>query len=190
MVKHRNKRFGESNVPNDLIPDEIAIKTSHTNRQLLSKEQKCERQKNFRPCPLPVVTTSRCFCWSAQLGFSFTKHSFDNRTPAWCIVLNHCQTVYRQASILSFALAVSENREPCSHFYSFDNTSYATDKRSPVIYRFNQSTNIPAHLQAFQIDPDFNTLKIFTLTLISKIMKVFTTTTTTTSLYDTPLFYY
>ena len=28
MVKHRNKRFGESNVPNDLIPDEIAIKTS------------------------------------------------------------------------------------------------------------------------------------------------------------------
>ena len=27
-VKHRNKRFGESNVPNDLIPDEIAIKTS------------------------------------------------------------------------------------------------------------------------------------------------------------------
>ena len=26
--KHRNKRFGESNVPNDLIPDEIAIKTS------------------------------------------------------------------------------------------------------------------------------------------------------------------
>ena len=23
-----NKRFGESNVPNDLIPDEIAIKTS------------------------------------------------------------------------------------------------------------------------------------------------------------------
>ena len=28
-VKHRNKRFGESNVPNDLIPDEIAIKTSH-----------------------------------------------------------------------------------------------------------------------------------------------------------------
>ena len=28
VVKHRNKRFGESNVPNDLIPDEIAIKTS------------------------------------------------------------------------------------------------------------------------------------------------------------------
>ena len=28
MVKHRNKRFRESNVPNDLIPDEIAIKTS------------------------------------------------------------------------------------------------------------------------------------------------------------------
>ena len=27
-IKHRNKRFGESNVPNDLIPDEIAIKTS------------------------------------------------------------------------------------------------------------------------------------------------------------------
>ena len=45
-------------------------------------------------------------------------------------------------------------------------------------------------LQAFQIDPDFNTLKIFTLTLISKIMKVFTATTTTTSLYDIPLFYY
>ena len=58
-------------------------------------------------------------------------------------------------------------------------TSYATDKRSPVIYRFNQNTNISAHLQAFQIDPDFNTLKIFTLTLISKIMEVFTTTTTT-----------
>ena len=30
MVKHRNKRFGESNVPNDLIPGEIAIKTSPT----------------------------------------------------------------------------------------------------------------------------------------------------------------
>ena len=28
MVKPRNKRFGESNVPNNLIPDEIAIKTS------------------------------------------------------------------------------------------------------------------------------------------------------------------
>ena len=28
VVKHRNKRFGESNVPNDLIPDEMAIKTS------------------------------------------------------------------------------------------------------------------------------------------------------------------
>ena len=28
VVKHRNKRFGKSNVPNDLIPDEIAIKTS------------------------------------------------------------------------------------------------------------------------------------------------------------------
>ena len=28
VVKHRNKRFGESNVPNDLIPDEIATKTS------------------------------------------------------------------------------------------------------------------------------------------------------------------
>ena len=28
VVKHGNKRFGESNVPNDLIPDEIAIKTS------------------------------------------------------------------------------------------------------------------------------------------------------------------
>ena len=28
MVKHRNKRFGESNVPNDLIPDEIAIKAA------------------------------------------------------------------------------------------------------------------------------------------------------------------
>ena len=25
---HRNKRFGESNVPNDLIPDEIAMKIS------------------------------------------------------------------------------------------------------------------------------------------------------------------
>ena len=36
----------------------------------------------------------------------------------------------------------------------------------------------------------YNTLKIFTLTLISKIMKVLTTTTTTTSLYDIPLFYY
>ena len=68
--------------------------------------------------------------------------------------------------------------------YQSSTTSYATDKRSPVIYRFNQSTNISAHLQAFQIDPDFNTLKIFTLTLISKIMKVFTTTTTITSLYD------
>ena len=68
--------------------------------------------------------------------------------------------------------------------------TYATDKRSPVIYRFNQSTNISAHLQAFQIDTDINTLKIFTLTLISKVMKVFTTTTTTTSLYDIPLFYY
>ena len=41
-----------------------------------------------------------------------------------------------------------------------------------------------------RIDPDFNKLKIFTLTLISKTMKVFTTTTTTTSLYDIPLFYY
>ena len=30
VVKHRNKRFGESNVPNDLIADEIAIKTSPT----------------------------------------------------------------------------------------------------------------------------------------------------------------
>ena len=28
MVKHRNKRFGEGNMLNDLIPDEIAIKTS------------------------------------------------------------------------------------------------------------------------------------------------------------------
>ena len=28
MVKHRNDRFGESNVKNGLIPDEIAIKTS------------------------------------------------------------------------------------------------------------------------------------------------------------------
>ena len=28
VVKHRNKRFGESSVLNDLIPDEIAIKTS------------------------------------------------------------------------------------------------------------------------------------------------------------------
>ena len=28
VVKHRNKRFGESNVLNDLIPDQIAIKTS------------------------------------------------------------------------------------------------------------------------------------------------------------------
>ena len=27
VVKHRNKRFVEGNVPNDLIPDEIAIKT-------------------------------------------------------------------------------------------------------------------------------------------------------------------
>ena len=58
-----------------------------------------------------------------------------------------------------------------------------------MIYRFNQSTNISAHLQASQIDPDFNTLKIFTLTLISKIMKVFTTTTPTTGPYDIPLFY-
>ena len=67
---------------------------------------------------------------------------------------------------------------------------YTIATRSPVIYRFNQSKNMSAHLQAFQIDPDFNTLKIFTLALISKIMKVFTTTTTTTSLYDIPLFYY
>ena len=36
--------------------------------------------------PLPVVTTSRRFCWSAQLGFSFTNHCFDNRTPAWRII--------------------------------------------------------------------------------------------------------
>ena len=28
VVKHRNKRFGESNVPNDLIPHKIAMKTS------------------------------------------------------------------------------------------------------------------------------------------------------------------
>ena len=28
VVKHGNKRFGASNVPNDLIPDEITIKTS------------------------------------------------------------------------------------------------------------------------------------------------------------------
>ena len=28
VVKHKNKGFVESNVPNDLIPDEIAIKTS------------------------------------------------------------------------------------------------------------------------------------------------------------------
>ena len=28
VVKHMNKRFGESNVPNDLIPDKMAIKTS------------------------------------------------------------------------------------------------------------------------------------------------------------------
>ena len=91
-------------MPNDLIPDEIAIKTSPTNHQLL---------------PTPLIGEAQ-----------------------------------------------------------------------PVIYRFNQSTNISAHLQAFQIDPDFNTLKIFTLTLISKTMKVFTTTTTTTTLYDIPLFYY
>ena len=31
VVKHRNKRFGESNVPNDLIPNEIAVKTSPIN---------------------------------------------------------------------------------------------------------------------------------------------------------------
>ena len=36
----------------------------------------------------------------------------------------------------------------------------------------------------------YNTLKIFTLTLISKIMRVLTTATTTTSLYDIPLFYH
>ena len=28
VVKQKNKRFGESNVLNDLIPDEIATKTS------------------------------------------------------------------------------------------------------------------------------------------------------------------
>ena len=31
---------------------------------------------------------------------------------------------------------------------------------------------------------------VYTLALISKIMKVFTTTITTASLYDIPLFYY
>ena len=69
-----------------------------------------------------------------------------------------------------------------STIQKYSSTKLPTDKRSPVIYRFNQNTNISAHLQAFQIDPDFNTLKIFTLTLISKIMKVSTTTTTTTLL--------
>ena len=50
------------------------------------KNRSTNVEKNFRPCPLPVVTTSRRFCWSAQLGFSFTNHCFDNSTPAWRII--------------------------------------------------------------------------------------------------------
>ena len=50
------------------------------------KNRDANVEKIFRPCPLPVVTTSRHFCRSAQLGFSFTNHCFDNRTPAWRII--------------------------------------------------------------------------------------------------------
>ena len=73
-----------------------------------------------------------CFCWSAQLGFSFTNnHSFDNRTPAWRIILITARLFTDKRPLsLSHWRFVSENREPCSHFFSFDNNNRdAADRR-------------------------------------------------------------